>query len=483
MAGSARTTATASILERIGAIVGPQGLVTDPRDLEPYLGDWRGFYHGAALAVVRPAASDQVAAVVRICAETGTAIVPQGGNTGMSGAATPPATGGGIVLQLGRMNRILGLDALNNTVTVEAGCILANIQQAARDARRLFPLSLGAEGSCQIGGNLATNAGGINVLRYGNARDLTLGLQVVLPDGRVWDGLRGLRKDNTGYDLKQLFIGSEGTLGIITAAVLKLFPVPRTTVTALTAAPAPAAAVELLSLLRDECGDRISAFEIISRRCVELVLKHIPGTREPLARAHPWYVLVELAEASESGPLQGEFERAMERAGERGLVLDAAIAASGAQREALWRMRETIPEASRVEGLLYRHDISLPVSRIPDFITEAGAALEHAHPGARVICFGHLGDGNLHYNCYIPGRNRDDAAALAATDVNRTVLDVVQRFGGSFSAEHGIGQAKRGELKRYKSPVEIELMRTLKTALDPRNIMNPGKVLPDEART
>jgi len=477
MARSARPAATASVLERIGAIVGPQGLITDPRDLEPYLADWRGFYRGTALAAVRPAACDQVAAVVRICAETGTPIVPQGGNTGMSGAATPPATDGGIVLQLGRMNRILGLDALNNTVTVEAGCILANIQQAAHDAGRLFPLSLGAEGSCQIGGNLATNAGGINVLRYGNARDLTLGLQVVLPDGRVWDGLRGLRKDNTGYDLKQIFIGSEGTLGIITAAVLKLFPVPRTTVTALAAAPGPAAAVELLSLLRDECGERISAFEIISRRCVELVLKHIPGTREPLARPHPWYVLAELAEASEGGTLLGEFERAMERAGERGLVLDAAFAASAAQREALWRIRETIPEASREEGLLYRHDISIPVSRIPDFITEAGLALEHAHPGARVICFGHLGDGNLHYNCFIPGRNRGDAAALAATDVNRTVLDVVQRFGGSFSAEHGVGQAKREELKRYKSAIEIELMRTLKSAFDPHNLMNPGKIL------
>jgi FAD/FMN-containing dehydrogenase len=301
----------------------------------------------------------------------------------------------------------------------------------------------------------------------------------VLPDGRLWDGLRGLRKDNTGYDLKQLFIGSEGTLGIITAAVLKLFPLPRTTVTALVAAPAPAAAVELLSLLRDECGDRISAFEIISRRCVELVLAHIPGTREPLARAHPWYVLAELAEASAGSPLQSEFERAMERAGERGLVLDAAIAASGAQRAALWRIRETIPEASRAEGLLYRHDISIPISRIPEFITEAGVALEHAHPGARVICFGHLGDGNLHYNCFVPGRNRDDAVALAATDVNRTVLDVVQRFGGSFSAEHGIGQAKRGELARYKGALELEMMRMIKRTFDPRNLMNPGKVLPD----
>ncbi|HSF21527.1 MAG TPA: FAD-binding oxidoreductase [Burkholderiales bacterium] len=479
MARSARSAATASLLERIGGIVGPQGLVTNPPDLEPYLGDWRGFYRGAAPAVVRPATTEQVAAVVKVCAETGTAIVPQGGNTGMSGAATPTAAGGAIVLQLGRMNRVLGLDALNNTITVEAGCILANIQQAARDAGRLFPLSLGAEGSCQIGGNLATNAGGINVLRYGNARDLTLGLQVVLPDGRVWDGLRGLRKDNTGYDLKQVFIGSEGTLGIITAAVLKLFPVPRTTVTALIAVAAPAAAVELLALLRDECGDRISAFEIISRRCVELVLAHIPGTREPLGRAHTWYVLAELAEASADGPLRAELERALERAVERKLALDAAIAESGAQRAALWRIRETIPEASQKEGLPYRHDISIPVSRIPEFIAEAGAALERAFPGARVICFGHIGDGNLHYNCFVPGRNRGDAAALAATDVNRAVLDVVQRFAGSFSAEHGIGQAKRGELARYKGALEIEMMRALKRAFDPRNIMNPGKVLPD----
>ncbi len=479
MARPARPASTPSLLERLGVIVGPHGLVTDPHDLEPYLGDWRGFYRGTAPAVVRPAATAEVAAVVKVCADTGTAIVPQGGNTGMSGAATPPAAGSAIVLQLGRMNRVLGLDALNNTITVEAGCILANIQQAARDAGRLFPLSLGAEGSCQIGGNLATNAGGINVLRYGNARDLTLGLQVVLPDGRVWDGLRGLRKDNTGYDLKQVFIGSEGTLGVITAAVLKLFPVPRTTVTALIAVAAPAAAVELLALLREECGDRVSAFEIISRRCVELVLAHIPGTREPLPAAHPWYVLAELAEASADGPLQREFEQAIARAAERGLALDAAVAASGAQRAALWRIREAIPEASQKEGLLYRHDISIPVSRIPEFITEAGAALERDFPGARVLCFGHIGDGNLHYNCFVPGRTRGDSAALAASDVNRTVLDVVQRFAGSFSAEHGIGQAKREELARYKAALEIEMMRALKRAFDPRNIMNPGKVLPD----
>jgi FAD/FMN-containing dehydrogenase len=479
MARPARPAATASFLERIGAVVGRQGVLTDRQDLEPFLGDWRGFYRGTAPAVVRPATVEEVAAVVRICAETGTAIVPQGGNTGMSGAATPPPSGVGIVLQLGRMNRILALDALNNTITAEAGCILAAIQQAARDAGRLFPLSLGAEGSCQIGGNLATNAGGINVLRYGNARDLTLGLQVVLPDGRVWDGLRGLRKDNTGYDLKQVFIGSEGTLGIITAAVLKLFPVPRTTVTALVAVPAPAAAVELLALLREECGERISAFELLSRRCVELVMAHIPGTREPLPAPHAWYVLAELAEASSDGPLQREFEQALTRAVERGLALDAVVAASGAQRAALWRIREAIPEASQKEGLLYRHDVSVPVSRIPGFIDEASAALERDFPGARVLCFGHIGDGNLHYNCFVPGRARSDPAALAATDVNCTVLDVVQRFGGSFSAEHGIGQAKRAELARYKGALEIELMRAVKRALDPRGIMNPGKVLPD----
>lgn len=468
-----------TLLERLSAIVGPQGIITDPRDMAPFVLDWRGVFRGATAAVVRPATASEVASVVKLCAETGTAIVPQGGNTGMSGAATPPAHGNAIVLQMGRMNHIVGIDTLNNTITVEAGCILADIQQAARDAGRLFPLSLGAEGSCQIGGNLATNAGGINVLRYGNARELTLGLQVVLPDSSVWDGLRGLRKDNTGYDLKQIFIGSEGTLGIITAAVLKLFPIPRTTVTAMVAVAAPSAAVELLSLLREACGDRVSAFELISRQCVELVLAHVPGTREPLSQPCPWYVLAELAEASPDGPLRAEFEQAMERAVGRRLALDAAIATNEAQRAALWRIRESIPEASRTEDLLYRHDISIPISGIPDFIAEAGEALERDFRGARVICFGHLGDGNLHYNCFVPGRRRDDAAALAATDVNRTVLEVVQRYGGSFSAEHGIGQAKRADLARYKGALEVEMMRMLKRAFDPHNLMNPGKVLPD----
>jgi FAD/FMN-containing dehydrogenase len=484
MPKSARSTATRSdvALERIRAVVGAQGMISDAADLEPYLVDWRGLYRGATPAVVRPASTDEVAAIVKICAETRTPIVPQGGNTGMCGAATPSPEGNQLILSLGRMSRIRELDALNNTVTADAGCILANIQQAALDADRLFPLSLGAEGSCQIGGNLATNAGGVNVLRYGNARDLALGLEVVLPDGRVWDGLRGLRKDNTGYDLKDIFVGSEGTLGVITAAVLKLFPRPRTVVTAMAAVPDPATAVALLALLRGECGECISAFELISRLCLELVFEHIPDARDPFAAPHGWYVLAELADANEQGSLRAAFERGMALAVERGLVIDAVIAGAESQRRSLWRIRESIPEASRAEGMLYRHDISLPVSRIADFIPIAEGALERGFPGVRIICFGHLGDGNLHYNAFVAGRRRDNPAHRDATDVNRVVYEIVHHFGGSFSAEHGIGQSKRGELAYYKSEVEIELMRTLKHALDPHNIMNPGKVLSDSMR-
>jgi len=484
MPKSARSTTARAVpvLERIRAVVGAEGMITDVRDMEPYVEDWRGIYRGATPAVVRPASTAEVAAVVRICAETGTPVVPQGGNTGMCGAATPSEAGNEVVLNLARMNRIREVDALNNTITVEAGCILASVQQAALDADRLFPLSLGAEGSCQIGGNLATNAGGVNVLRYGNARDLTLGLEVVLPDGRVWDGLRGLRKDNTGYDLKHVFVGSEGTLGVITAAVLKLFPRPRASVTALVAVPDPAAAVAMLGLLRGECGERVSAFELISRLCLELVLKHIPDTREPFPAAHPWHVLAELADVSGQGTLRESFERGMALAVERGFARDAVIAEAEAHRRALWRMREAVPEASRTEGLVYRHDIAVAVSRVPEFIAAARAALERAYPGVRIICFGHLGDGNLHYNAFVPGRRREDPAAREATDVARLVNDVVHRFGGSFSAEHGIGQSRRGELAHYKSAVELELMRALKRTLDPRSIMNPGKVLPEERR-
>jgi FAD/FMN-containing dehydrogenase len=467
-----------SILERIAAIVGPQGLLTDPRDLEPYVIDWRGIYRGASPAVVRPASTAEVAAVVTLCAESGTPMVPQGGNTGMCGAAVPHAGGKEIVLSLARMNRVIELDALNNTITVEAGCVLANIQQAAAEADRLFPLSLGAEGSCQIGGNLSTNAGGVNVLRYGNTRDLVLGLEVVLPDGRIWNGLRSLRKDNTGYDLKHLFIGAEGTLGVITAAVLKLYPRPVTTATTWTAVPHPEAALEFLALLRGRCGDRVTAFELVSRNCLDLVLRHIPGARDPLAQAHDWYVLADFSDSRAGAALRRELELALEAAMHDTLVSDAVIGENEAQSRALWRLRETIPEAARSEtGMLYRHDIAVAVSRVPAFIHEAQTALRNRFPGVDIICFGHLGDGNLHYNAFIPGRNRSDPAARDAHDVTAVVYDIVQRYQGSFSAEHGIGLAKLGDMERYKSPVEMALMYTLKSALDPRGIMNPGKVL------
>ncbi len=474
---NARIPVAGDLPQRLAAIVGERGIITAASDMAPYLADWRDLYKGSAIAVVRPANTAEVAAVVKLCAETVTPIVPQGGNTGMCGAATPDATGKAVVIALGRMNRIIEVNALNNTMTVEAGCILANIQQAAADVDRLFPLSLGGEGSAVIGGNISTNAGGINVLRYGNTRDLVLGLEAVLPDGRVWNGLRGLRKDNTGYDLKHLFIGAEGTLGIVTQAVLKLFPRPHGNVTAFAGISDPGQAVELLALLRARCGDGISAFELISRNCLEMVVRRIPGTRDPLATPFSWYVLTELTAAQDDGKLRATVEQALTAGIERGLVQDVVIAENAAQGKALWRMRESIPDAAKVEGLVYRHDIAVAVSQIPQFIATASAALERAYPGVRIICFGHLGDGNLHFNAFVPGRERSDEVARRMTDVNRLVHDIVQDFGGSISAEHGIGQSKRGELAHYKSATELDLMRIVKKALDPQNLMNPGKVL------
>ncbi|MDB5810480.1 MAG: hydroxyacid dehydrogenase [Betaproteobacteria bacterium] len=474
---NARVQVAGDLPRRITEIIGERGIITAATDMAPYLADWRDLYKGSAIAVVRPASTAEVAAVVKLCAETHTPIVPQGGNTGMCGAATPDATGSAVVIALGRMNKIVEVNALNNTMTVEAGCILANIQQAAADVDRLFPLSLGGEGSAVIGGNISTNAGGINVLRYGNTRDLVLGLEAVLPDGRVWNGLRGLRKDNTGYDLKHLFIGAEGTLGIITQAVLKLFPRPHGNVTAFAGLNDPAQAVELLALLRAQCGDNISAFELISRNCLEMVIRRIPGSRDPLTAAYPWYVLTELTDAREDTALRTNVEQALGTAIERELVQDVAIAENAAQGKALWRMRESIPDAAKVEGLVYRHDIAVTVSRIPEFIATASSALETAYPGVRIICFGHLGDGNLHFNAFVPGRERSDEVARKMTDVNRLVHDIVQTFGGSISAEHGIGQSKRGELAHYKSAAELDLMRMVKQAIDPHNLMNPGKVL------
>jgi FAD/FMN-containing dehydrogenase len=467
-----------NLIQDLQKIVGENNVLSAYEDLIPFIKDWRGIYLGATAAVVRPANTQEVAAVIHYCSQRGIAIVPQGGNTGMCGAAIPNPNGEEIVLSLARMNKIRSIDALNNTLTVDAGCVLAAIQGTAAEVDRLFPLSLGAEGSCQIGGNLSTNAGGVNVLRYGNTRDLVLGLEVVLPDGRIWDGLRSLRKDNTGYDLKQLFIGAEGTLGIITGATLKLFPRPIANATAWMAVPSPESALRLLALIRQHCGERISAFEIISRHSLELVWRHIPNTRDPLDTPHEWQVLTELADSGDLTSLRADLERALESAINEGLVVDAIVAENRIQAQSLWHMRESIPEGARQEPVMvYRHDIAVAVSRIPEFIAEAGAALEARFPGVRLICFGHLGDGNLHYNAYIPERLRNDPKSRNADDVTQTVYDIVRQYGGSFSAEHGIGQSKVNELVRYKSSVEMDLMRTIKSALDPKGLFNPGKIL------
>ena len=450
-----------TLQERLADIVGAAHVLTAATDTKPYLTDWRRQYSGPAECVVRPASTAEVSQVVALCAREGVAVVPQGGNTGLVGGSVPTGARRELVLALGRMNRIRSLDLLNDTATVEAGCILAAVQGAAADAGRLFPLSLAAEGSCQIGGNLSTNAGGVNVLRYGTAREQVLGLEVVLPDGRVWDGLRGLRKDNTGYDLKQLFLGAEGTLGVITAAVLRLYPKPTASATAWIALAGPARAVELLATLRGAIGERISAFELVSRNCLEAVLAHVPDTRDPLGAAHPWYVL---AEFGDSGSSQSLLERLEGALGEH----EAVLAQSGEQARALWRLRESIPEAQFSN---VKHDISVPISRIPEFIAHCDAALRAAFPGAEIFCFGHVGDGNLHYNV-------GPAALLPQRDaVNRLVYADVARLGGSISAEHGLGQLKRAAIRSQKSPLELELMRALKGALDPKGLMNPGKVL------
>lgn len=464
---------TAPLLDELARIVGARHVLTTDADLAPHVADWRGAYRGRALAVVKPDNTLAVADVVRACVCASVPLVPQGGNTGMCGGAVPDDRGNAIVLALGRMNRILDIDTLNQTITVEAGCVLQAVQEAARGVDRLFPLSLGAEGSCQIGGNLATNAGGINVLRYGNARDLVLGLEVVLPDGRVWDGLRALRKDNRGYDLKHLFIGAEGTLGVITRAVLKLLPRPRAELTTLLAVPNPEAAVKLLATIRGSCGEELQAFELIARPCLDLVFDHTPTMRDPFAELHPWYVLLELGTVHDGHAARAQLEEAVASAIDTGLVIDAVIAETLDQAAALWRLREAIPEATRAAGPAFRSDIAVAVSHIPAFVAAAEAALRDRHGEPQIVCFGHVGDGNLHFNALEP----KGADATWSKGLGETVYDVVQRFGGSFSAEHGIGQAKRAELLRYKSPVEIEMLRAVKRALDPAGLMNPGKVL------
>ncbi|MFC5301432.1 FAD-binding oxidoreductase [Azospira restricta] len=463
------------LIDRLRAAVGAANVLTGD-DMAPHLVDWRGRYRGAARCVVRPGGVAEVAAIVRACAAAGAPIVPQGGNTGLCGAATPDAGGDAVVLILARMNRVRSIDPENNTLTAEAGCVLATLRQAAADAGRLFPLSLAAEGSAQLGGNLSTNAGGVQVLRYGNTRELTLGLEVVLPSGEVWDGLRGLRKDNTGYDLKQLFIGAEGTLGIITAATMKLFPRPTAVATAWVAVASPRAAVGLLAALQDGFGPLLTACEVVSDVALGFVLRHIPGAARPLA-ASPWYVLVELSSGGDDAELRARLETFLARVLEAEQGSDAVLAQSEAQARALWALRENISEAQKIEGISIKHDVSLPISRLPVFLEQADAALAAAFPGLRVVAFGHVGDGNLHYNLSMPEAGDNAAFVAAQPAVNRIVHDLVHAHGGSISAEHGIGQLKREELLRYKSPLEMELMRAVKRALDPQGLMNPGKVL------
>ncbi|MFQ5468467.1 MAG: FAD-binding oxidoreductase, partial [Kiloniellaceae bacterium] len=426
--------------------------------------------------VVKPADTAEVATVVRLCAEAGVPMVPQGGNTGLVAGGIPFEDGGAIIVNLSRMNRIRALDPLNDTITVEAGCILQRVQEAADG---LFPLDLGGRGSAQIGGNISTNAGGIQVLRYGNMRELVLGLEVVLADGRVWHGLRGLRKDNTGYDLKQMFIGAEGTLGIVTAAVLRLYPKPHSSATAFVAVKDVADAVALLGHLRDAMGDTLSSFELLPRIGVEMPVRHIPGVRDPLPAPYDWYVLVEVASAARADTPRAALEAALAAAYDEGPVLDAAVAASTAQAESFWRVRESLSEAQGFEGGSIKHDVSVPISAIATFIARASAAATALVPGARSVAFGHIGDGNIHFNLSQP-KGADRAAFLARWDeVNRCVHDIVVELGGSISAEHGVGRMKVAENAHYKAPIEIELMRRIKTALDPKNLMNPGKVLPD----
>lgn len=464
------------LLDRIAARIGAAHVVTDPSDLAPRLVEGRGLFQGAAPALLEPASTEEVAFIVAQCAEAGVPLVPQGGNTGLVGGQMPF---GALLLSLRRMNRVRDLDPVDLTVVAEAGCTLHQVQQAAAEAGCLFPLSIASEGTCQIGGNLSTNAGGTAVLRYGNMRELTFGLEVVLPDGRIWNGLSRLRKDNTGYDLKDLFIGAEGTLGFITAAVLRLYPAPRAKATALAGVPRPEAALALFRRLRDVAGDALTGFEILPRFGMETVLKHIPGTTRALAGDHAWYVLAELTSTRRDDDLAALAVDVFGAAFEAGEIEDAVVAASEAQAQALWKLREALSDAQKFEGGSIKHDVSVPVSRIPDFIAVASRLCEAQLPGLRVCAFGHMGDGNIHFNLSQPV-GMDKAAYLAMWEAfNRIVHDLVASLGGSISAEHGIGLLKREELTLYKDPVALHLMAVLKAAIDPQGIANPGKVLLD----
>jgi FAD/FMN-containing dehydrogenase len=465
-----------SLLSRFGDIVGARHVVAEPADMEPYLVEDRGLYHGRALCVVRPGNVGEVARLVALCDETNTKIVPQGGNTGLVGGQTPHDSGDEVVLSLTRLTAIREVDASSNTMIVEAGVTLLRAQEEAERVDRLFPLSLASEGSCTIGGNLSTNAGGTAVLAYGNARDLVLGLEVVLADGRVLSNLSKLKKDNTGYDLKHLFMGAEGTLGIITAAVLKLFPRPRARETAFVGLASPTEALSLLTLAQERAGSSLVTFELLPRIGLDFVLRHSPGSRDPLSGPHAWYVLLEFASQAEHG-LQETAEAVLSEALERGIAEDAALARSLDQRNAFWRLREHLSEVQKHEGGSIKHDVSVPVAAVPAFMEAAKTAVEAALPGARVLAFGHLGDGNIHFNVSQP-LGVDKAAFLARWhEINDVVHAIVASYGGSISAEHGIGRLKRDLLPKVKDPVALDLMHALKRTLDPKGLLNPGKVL------
>jgi FAD/FMN-containing dehydrogenase len=462
-------------LQKIQNIVGPQGWIETKGGMEPYLREWRGRYQGTAAAVISPKSTNEMARVLKICNKAGLGVVPQGGNTGLVGGGVPDFPGGdGIVISTQRLNVIRDINPLNQTMTVEAGVILAHIQQAAKDVGLLFPLSLGAEGTCCIGGNISTNAGGVQVLRYGNTRDLVLGLEVVLADGRTWDGLRSLRKDNTGYDLKHLFMGAEGSLGIITAAVLKLYSRPQAKETALCGCANAGNLLEIFQRLNTSVGNTLSAFEIMNRFSLEIAVKHVLAVNNPFENPHSQYALIEL---SGHDGIRSTLKYILDQALEDGLIADAFIAKSRAESDQLWAIRHAIPEAQKHEGGSIKHDISVPVSSIEEFLTRASDLVEANLPGGRICAFGHAGDGNIHFNISQPLGADTDAYLKNWDTINRIIHDLIVSIGGSFSAEHGIGQMKRGDLKRYKSDVELDLMRALKKALDPCNTMNPGKVI------
>ena len=473
---SALRSSAPSVVAALADIVGARYVLTDPQDVQPYIIEQRDLWHGKPMCVVRPASTEEVAAVLRFCSETNTPVVPQGGNTGLVGGQVPDPTGTQVILALNRMDKVREIDIASNTMTIEAGMTLLRVQEVADEQDRLFPLSLGSEGSCTIGGNLATNAGGTAVITYGNARDLVNGLEVVLADGRIMSTLSKLKKDNTGYDLKHLFMGSEGTLGIITAAVLKLYPKPRSRETAFVGIPDPRKATAFLTMAQDMAGSDVKTFELMPRIGIEFVVKHIPGMREPLEGPHNWYVLIELASQLESG-LNDTMLALLERGMEEGLVEDAAIAASLEQRKTFWKIRELMSEAPKFEGGSIKHDICVPVSKVADFLDEAYGVVEKVIPGSRLVPFGHLGDGNMHANVSQPVGADKEEFLNRWHEMNEAVHAIVTRLNGSISAEHGIGILKRDLLPGVKDPVAMEVMRAIKATLDPKGILNPGKVL------